>query len=220
MIGTRLQILMTLQRNGRGTVEGLAHSLKLAPATVRRHMDILQRDRLISFEEVKKPTGRPEHSFFLTEAGHEELPKNYSRLLELMFEEIGSLEKQDVSGKDGKELTDVLLSRIALRIAGRAPISSRDNLGQLAATLTALLEEERFSPNVQVDNNRIQIELFNCPYRCVAMEQESICALDSHIISSVLGTPVSLERCVAWGDTSCFYVTSTHKDETPGAEVS
>ena len=61
MVGSRLQILQTLQRNGRETVESLARSLKLAPAAIRRHMDILQRGRFISFQEVKRPTGRRWH---------------------------------------------------------------------------------------------------------------------------------------------------------------
>ena len=90
MVGTRLQILVTLQRNGRETVENLARSLELVLATIRHHMDILQRDHLISFQEVKRPTGRPEYSFFLTEAGHEALPKNYGRLLDSLFQEISS----------------------------------------------------------------------------------------------------------------------------------
>jgi predicted ArsR family transcriptional regulator len=169
-------------------------------------MDILQRDRLVSFKEVKRPTGRPEHSFFLTEAGHEVLPKNYDRLLDSLFQEIGSLEKEDVEGQDGQGLMGILLSRIAQRIADRAAVSPNDDLSQRAATLASLLEEEQFTPRVELKNGSIQIELFNCPFRSVALEHESICAFDSHLISRVLGTQVSLEKCVTWGDSSCFYV--------------
>ena len=68
-------------------------------------MDILQKGRLTSWKEIKWPTGRPEYSFFLTEAGHEVLPKNYGRLLDSLFQEISSLEKEDVEGKDSKVLT-------------------------------------------------------------------------------------------------------------------
>ena len=214
MVGTRLQILRTLQRNGRDTVESLAHSLELAPATIRRHMDILQRDHLISFEEVKRPTGRPEYSFFLTEAGHEELPKNYSRLLDSLFQEIGSLEKQDFEGQDGKGLTSILLSRIAKKIADRAMVSPTDDLSQRATTLATLLEEEQFTPRVEHKSGSIQIELFNCPFRSVALEHECICAFDSHLITQVLGTSVSLEKCVAWGDSTCCYVTSNQKSQS------
>ena len=87
--------------------------MELAPATIRHHADFLQRDGFIAFEEVKKPTGHPKYSFFLTEAGHEELPKNYGRLLDSLLQKMGSLEKQDVDGQDDKGLTEILLSRIA-----------------------------------------------------------------------------------------------------------
>lgn len=214
MVGTRLQILKTLQMNGRDTVESLAHSLKLAPATIRRHMDILQRDHLISFEEVKRPTGRPEYSFFLTEAGHEELPKNYGRLLDSLFKEISSLEKQDIQGQDGSGLTDILLARIAKKIAARAVSSPNDDLTQRAATLATLLEEEQFTPKVEQKDGSIRIELFNCPFRSVALEHDSICAFDSHLITQVLGTSVSLEKCVSWGDTACSYVTPTEEKQS------
>ena len=54
MEGTRLRILQLLQRNSCDTVDGLAKSIGLAPATIRRHLDILQCDRFVSFEEVRK----------------------------------------------------------------------------------------------------------------------------------------------------------------------
>ena len=46
MEGTRLRILEHLQQENQ-TVGGLATIMGLAPATVRRHLDILQRDHLI-----------------------------------------------------------------------------------------------------------------------------------------------------------------------------
>ena len=104
MEGTRVRILMTIQRNGQATVEGLAHSLELAPATIRRHMDILQRDHLIAYREVKKPTGRPEYSFSLTEAGHDVLPKDYQRLLSALFKEMASLCDSVIPAKAGIQL--------------------------------------------------------------------------------------------------------------------
>ena len=74
MEGTRLLILQLLQKNNSDTVEGLAKAIGLAPATIRRHLDILQRDRFVAFEEIRKKTGRPEYSFFLTHDGPETLP--------------------------------------------------------------------------------------------------------------------------------------------------
>lgn len=68
---TRDIILEIIQNRKSETVNGLAQELSLAPATIRRHLDILQRDGLVTFTEVRHGTGRPEFSFSLTERGHE-----------------------------------------------------------------------------------------------------------------------------------------------------
>ena len=48
----------------------MAQAMGLASATVRRHLDILQRDHLVSWTEARRQTGRPHYVFFLTENGH------------------------------------------------------------------------------------------------------------------------------------------------------
>lgn len=206
MEGTRLRILMTIQRSGQATVEGLAHSLDLAPATIRRHMDILQRDHLITYKEVKKPTGRPEYSFSLTEAGHEVLPKDYQHLLGALCKEMASLEKEELQGRSGKELMALLLCRIAQRIADSVPVSAGDNLDQRAAALASVLEEGHLMPQVEQEEGGIRIKVFNCPFRSVALEHGSLCIFHSHLISSVLGVQASLEECIARGDPSCSHM--------------
>jgi len=217
MEGTRLHILINLQKDGHGTVESLARTLKLAPATIRRHMDILQRDRLVSFEEVKKPTGRPEYSFFLTEPGHEVLPKDYQHMLGALFQELTSLEKEDIEGRDGEALMELLLTRIAKSIAERAQVPSEADTGQRVAALASVLEEEHFTPQITQESQGITIRLFNCPFRSVALQHTSICRFDSHIISSVLGTEVSLVNCVARGDSSCCYVAPYENASSPAS---
>ena len=90
MEGSRFRILQQLQKKTNDSVGGLAESMGLAPATIRRHLDILQRDRLVAFEEVRKKTGRPDYSFYLTEDGHQALPKSYDVLLRLLVDELGT----------------------------------------------------------------------------------------------------------------------------------
>ena len=100
---------------------------------------------------------------------------------------------------------------MAESVAGRVEVSPDDDLSKRVATSSAVLEEEQFTPHIRRKSGAVQIHLFNCPFRSVALEHESICAFDSHLISRILGTPVSLEKCVAWGDSTCFYVTSKPK---------
>ena len=88
---SRDSILAIIRRNDGASVDVLADGVVLAPATVRRHVDILERDGLIDHIEVRRPTGRPRHVFDLTEKGHDSVPKDYSRLLNELVQDIKNI---------------------------------------------------------------------------------------------------------------------------------
>ncbi|MCH7564941.1 MAG: ArsR family transcriptional regulator [Gemmatimonadetes bacterium] len=113
---TRERILKIIQSRRKETVADLARALELAQATVRRHLDILQRDRVVTYREVRKKTGRPEYSYFLTEEGQESMPKGYDRLLSMMIEELGSLASEDTSSRDGGQILEMVFRRLADRV--------------------------------------------------------------------------------------------------------
>ena len=79
--GTRPKILAILQREGSMTVDKLAREVGLSSTTIRRHLDILQRDLLVSFDQVRQGSGRPENLYFLTEYGHESGYRDYRSFL-------------------------------------------------------------------------------------------------------------------------------------------
>ena len=57
--GTREEILALLRRHTSMSVEELARAIGLAPATVRRHLDVLLRDDYVEVSQVRGGTGRP-----------------------------------------------------------------------------------------------------------------------------------------------------------------
>ena len=146
MEGTRLRILQLLQKNGNDTVDGLAQAVGLAPATIRRHLDILQRDRLVAFQEVRKKTGRPEYSFYLTEGGQEALPKDYDLLLSMMIQELAGLNVGETDGKDGNSILALVFQRLSNNVWSKyeGEVSGKD-LEYRLATLLRLLERRRTS---------------------------------------------------------------------------
>ena len=100
--GTRLNVLSILQRQGSITVDQLAQVTGLASATIRRHLDILQRDNLVAFRQVRKKLGRPEYSYFLTEDGQESGYRDYRKLLTLLMSEIKRLDTDALANKGAK----------------------------------------------------------------------------------------------------------------------
>ena len=206
MEGSRLRVLQLLQKNGTQTVDGLAEAIGLAPATVRRHLDILQRDRLVAFREVRKKTGRPEHSFYLTEGGHEALPKGYDQLLAMVVEEFSSLTADDTASRTGQQLLELVFRRLSNSVVETyAGELAGKGLDHRLATLTHHLGQANFSPEVAISDGILRIKLLNCPFRSVALQNKAVCTFDHSLISSILEVGVEQEECIHDGDQSCMY---------------
>ena len=206
MEGTRLRILQLLQRIGAETVEGLARNIGLAPATIRRHLDILQRDHLVAFDEVHKRTGRPEHSFHLTEVGQESLPKHYDRLLGMLVQEISSLTSNDTKSRDGKKILKLVLERMSGEISSRYKQETvGEDPSQRMESLMRYLEELDYSPEMELTDGTLRLSIHNCPYRSVALHNRQVCAFDVGLISSLLGVSVLREEWAHEGRDGCVY---------------
>jgi DeoR family suf operon transcriptional repressor len=194
-----------LQQAPEVTIEELAQALDMAAATVRRHLDILQRDRLVSYRVVRHKPGRPQHAYFLTDEGHEALPKRYQNLLNWILQSLVS-DGAGVSPSSQGHDVELLLVDIANRIAepyreryqGR-PIPDR------VAVLQELLEAEQFAPSVEEGDGMVKTHLLNCPYRVIAMENPVVCALDRQLISLVLGSDASPEERINRNSHHCIY---------------
>ena len=208
MDGPRLHILNILQRQNRATVDLMARELGLASATVRRHLDILQRDHLVTFGQVKKKTGRPEYTYYLTESGQESLPKEYDRLLGRLLHEMSSLSNAEIGDRSGNELLQLMFQRMALQTAARTGGEAQDSFSERVSRAVAVLQEEKFAPEIEETNGSLRIQLHNCPFRSVVMENGSVCTYDGFVLSSILGTDVVLEQCVRENDGACCYTAS------------
>ena len=208
MENSRLRLLQLLQQHGRATVDQLARYIGLASATVRRHLDILQRDRLVAFDQVKKKVGRPEYSFYLTESGHEVLPKAYDRLLAGVLHELEVLPGGKVGAHVAEEsLSRGLLQRLAVETAERYQAkSSSGDLSQRIALTREALEQESFSPEIEQRDGSLQVRLSNCPFRSVALKNPAVCAYDKALVSALLGSEVVQIQCIRDGDVNCCYV--------------
>ena len=214
MEGTRLRILQLLQKNENDTVDGLAKTIGLAPATIRRHLDILQRDRLVAFQQVRKKTGRPEYSFFLTDQGQEALPKNYDLLLNMVVGELSTLSPEDTEGRDGDGLLELIFKRLSEKAWSeyQEEVAGKD-LERRLSTLMALLQQQDFFPEAEVVDGTLRIKLLNCPFRSVALQNKAVCFFDANLIASMLDLDPEREACIHDGDSSCMYTATIGPQE-------
>ena len=214
MESTRSRILKLLQSNGSQTVEALATNIGLAPATIRRHLDILQRDRLVDFREVRKKTGRPEYSFFLTEEGQESLPKNYERLLAATVEGLARLSTEDIKGHDGEQVLELVYESLSHEVFSQY---EKDVIGKSLServeVLVNVLEERDFFPEIELTGSEMRLKLKNCPYRFVALQNRAVCSFDSNVISAFITEGVKQPECITNGSTHCVYSVNIQKGD-------
>lgn len=204
--GTRLRMVALLQQAPEATIDELAQALDMAAATVRRHLDILQRDRLVSYRVVRHKPGRPQHAYYLTDEGHEALPKRYQHLLHWILESL-SASGAGAPPTSREHDVEALLGGIANRIA--EPYRDRfqgKSIPDRVAVLQELLETEQFAPSVERGEGTLKTHLLNCPFRGIAMENPVVCALDRQIISLVLGSDATAEERINRNHHHCIYI--------------
>jgi predicted ArsR family transcriptional regulator len=209
MGSTRLSILAILQLQGSLTVDRLAQEVGLSSSTVRRHLDILQRDHLVSFDQVRRKPGRPEFVYSLTEDGYESGHRDYKKLLAHLLSGIMNLSPADLADKDGRKLVRLLIARIADEVSWPhvqpGQVSEEARLAKVVQALT----DGGFSPELKKEGGQVQIRLCNCPFRSVALSQDSVCLFDHNLIANILGVEPVRESTIHGGHTSCMYVVAT-----------
>lgn len=204
--GTRLKLLAIIRERGSATVDQLAQDTDLATATIRRHLDILQRDHLVTYQHSRKSQGRPEYLYSLTEEGHESGYRDYQKLLTLLIAVIRGLSISELADKNGEELLAFLMSSISNRISDSSPHNHSLDRNDPVARLEQLLVKNGYEPQITRNNGHVEVRLCNCPFRAAALCEESVCLSDQYLIANVLGVQPVRQSSIRNGDPGCSYV--------------
>lgn len=206
--GTRLKIMAIIQKQGSATVDQVAQELDLSPASIRRHLDILRGDRMVSYDQVRRKAGRPEFVYFLTEEGHESGYREYQKLLTLFLDEVASLVPADLLGKDGEELLRFLIAKISNQVSSPYVEPGQPSQEVRLARLERALTDRGFSPEITQEDNQVRIRLCNCPFRASALGQRLVCDFDRELIANILGVEPVGQYTIHDGNNTCSYVAS------------
>jgi predicted ArsR family transcriptional regulator len=204
--GARLKILAIIRERGSATIDQLSQEIALASATIRRHLDILQRDRLVTFQQVHKKLGRPEFVYSLTEEGHESGYRDYQKLLTLLLSQIKVSSHEELANKDGEELVQFLIGRISDQISASYTEPALPSPEARIARLEQALTDGGFSPQLTRENGIVRIRLCNCPFRAAALCEGSVCLFDQRLIASILDVEPARESTIRDGGTTCSYI--------------
>jgi predicted ArsR family transcriptional regulator len=191
MQSTRSRIIDLLHNLGEATVEDLTQHLVMAPSTVRRHLDVLQRDGQVAMRHVRRAAGRPHFVFTLTTAGHDALPHHHMRVTTGVIEELLALKPRDTKDKTGYELAYLVFDRMTGRLVKACkPSVTAEALPERLQQAVEALGSEGLEFHVSEHAGGYIVQGRGCPCRRIAGTPVEPCAHDQRLLSQLTGAHV------------------------------
>ena len=208
---TKSRILTLLKRSGGSTVDELASALELARMTVRQHLTTLQRDKLVTAQEVRRPTGRPHFVYSLTDKGEETFPKRYDRLADMIIDEVALLDSSELEGLSSAEKKALLFRKLARRMVREYAqrLEGKTLEERVWAVVDILQAESGFAEWHKLPEG-FEIVGYNCPYRRVAESQDEVCVWHLELFSQLLGGHVRAAEVQSHGADCCRFIVETN----------
>lgn len=209
---TRDRVIALLSQ-GAATASDLGAELGLKPAAIRRHLDAMLLEGLVTEREQARRgprgRGRPAKFFELTPAAREGHGKHtYDNLavsaLRWISAEGGSTAVAEFARAQVAELEQRCQEKV--REAGDDPLAR-------AEALANALTSEGYAASASTIASGGQLCQHHCPVAHVAAEFPQLCEAETQVISRLIGTHVQRLATIAHGDGVC----TTHIPGPKGA---
>jgi DeoR family transcriptional regulator, suf operon transcriptional repressor len=196
---TREKVLQTLLSHPRSTIPEIAEAVGINNISVRHHLNSLQAENLVNFEEERHGVGRPRMMYYLTDSGLEKFPTNYMRLAIRMLTQMKST------------LPPAAVENFFNSIATEMSTDYQDQARSLTLEgklnlITKMLQDEGFTVEWEKTGDSYVIRESSCPYFHVGQDHPEVCNVDKTMISNILSIPVEKVSCVLGGSPQCTYV--------------
>jgi len=203
------RLARSLAQDGPGTATELAHRLGVTPAGVRRTLQGLLAEGLITAAE-RAPygpapaarRGRPSQVYSLTEAGRASLGRAHDQLAHEVLRFVARRDGQEGVREFAREWA---WQRLAATSAGADDHMARST--QLIASAEGIaqaLTDAGYAATVEpVSTGDLQLCMHHCPIVDVASEFPAICDAETEAIAQTLGRHVTRLATLAQGDGVC-----------------
>ena len=198
-LSTRRRVLVALKILGEAPAQQLAERLRLTPMGVRRHLNALEEEGLVSHYSVRHGQGRPKHIYHLTAKAQAAFEQRYAALsVELL---------RYIQEEFGEEVIQHLFERRAQRrIADAMPYLEGLPLQERVARLATILDQEGYLAEWHPNDHSLILCEHHCAIQDVAKAFPQACASEMTFIQSVLGdVEVEREEHIVSGASCCAY---------------
>lgn len=199
MQDTKQKILSLLKMNGGLTTSDLSDMLGISATAVRRHLNTLEAQGLVSHRTEQRGMGRPSFIYELTASAANVFPQSYAAFATDVLEDLLEM--------DGPEKLDMLFQqRQEKRHRQYVSRASGETLSERVASLARLLDGEgRMTTWQQLDDGRFILREHNCPILKVAEKFDQPCRCEIDLLQDTLQATVKRIGHIPDGDIACVY---------------
>lgn len=196
---TRSAIIDLLKVNGAMSVERLAGELEVSKVCVRRHLGLLERDGLVTFEEERHDRGRPRFIYRLTEKAARLFPQIYDEFAKEALAQVRRNFGDDALRRVLRSRADELIAQFEEKLGGR-------NFEERVKRLTGEINAKGYLADARrMKDGSYRLRQRNCPIESVAVAYPQVCEEELRVYREVLGCEVVCECRIADGARICDF---------------
>lgn len=200
------QILYLLKMRGPQTATALAEQLQVSPMAVRQHLQVLQADGWVTYQEERRPQGRPVKLWQLTDRCIQNFPDSHA---DLMVDLLRGVEA--VFGTAGVEklLAERTQRQIQTYTARLSEFPEAKDWRGLVVAIAHFREREGYMAEaIDLPDGAMLLVENHCPIREAAATCQLLCRCEQEIFRALLGKQISIERVEhnLQGDRRCAYL--------------
>lgn len=194
-------IVDIIKREGAVTAKHIAERLSITTMGARQHLQSLEEDGFLKFEDVKVKVGRPNRHWSLTAKGHARFSDRHS---DLTIQFIDAIET--VFGSEG--LDKVANEREQNTFNSyRQHFETLTDLHSKVRKLAELREKDGYMAECEVSGDGYILIENHCPICIAATRCEALCQSELNVFQKLVGDNVSVERDehIVKGERRCVY---------------
>jgi DeoR family transcriptional regulator, suf operon transcriptional repressor len=195
---TKDQILALLKQHGSLTIMELSNELEITEMAVRRHIQTLERDKLIRSDVKKQTMGRPSKVYKLAESGEDFFPKKYKEFTLEILQGLKDIGQEQL-------IIDILQKRKNQLLKEHKMEHSNESLNDRVENIKGIQQRDGYMPEIEINDGTIHFKELNCPYIEVAKKFPEICQAEREFLQDFIEADLETLSSMADGHTCCHY---------------
>jgi len=198
---TKQEILELLLKHSELNAQSLADLLQITPQAIRRHLNELESEGLVSYTSAVAGMGRPQHIYRLTKKGRDRFPVGYDQFtvsfLGTLAESLGKEQLQQVLAKQWQKKAETYRQQIG-----------SGSLAEKIHRLAELRQAEGYITDwyaVEGTEDFIYTE-YNCAIASVAESFPAVCSHELEMFSTIFAKAVERTHWLVNGEHRCGYL--------------